>query len=42
MPDKSTKEKTEEMKTAEAAQDENVHFEAQQERDVEQEPVEEA
>lgn len=42
MPDRSTKEKTEEMKTAEAAQDENVHFEAQQERDVEQEPVEEA
>ncbi len=42
MPDKSTKEKTEEIKTAEAAQDENVHFEAQQERDVEQEPVEEA
>ena len=41
MPDKISQQKPEEKKPAEAAQDENVHFEAEQERDAEQEPVEE-
>ena len=41
MPDKISQQRPEEKKPAEAAQDENVHFEAEQERDAEQEPVEE-
>lgn len=41
MPDKASPKQSESRQPADAAEDENVHFEAEQERDTEQVPVEE-